>query len=394
MHIVMNRMMAARKRTSEAVKRIDSQPLDFLETTNTQLDLSHMAVNINSFKYNTPIVIISTTANQFISYYQEKAVLSKTATNWIIEHDPTDAGICYIKAEVPSTDGRQYLGAPNSDNKVYLYTTKNRFTQWNFSALKKDHYQLTYVGQKFDSAQVQLVVARYAEDTRWVRAYRDMAVVYNKGPYHSILDTLNVVEVDNVGREGHTYLHHITTAYDSLKDRTIFAQGDPFTHNDTLLYAIDNYDKLDAVMPLGLGYLVDSNLPPRYLLDKIKKRTAYGLEYALFKINKNCDYMEENYFNDGGAQGFAPWYRSQYKIDPSISIIDSMLARSKFPYPPNDTFYFTFSGLFSVNRDVIKAHNIEVYDNLKKELLSENNQGGVNGYLLERLWLHIFKYSA
>ena len=126
----------------------------------------------------------------------------------------------------------------------------------------------------------------------------------------------------------------------------------------------------------------------------MKKRTDYGLEYAIFKINKNCDYSGENYFYDEGAQGFAPYYRLYYKIDISLSVIDSMLTRSKYPYLPNDTFYFTFSGLFSVNRDVIKAHDIEVYNNLKEELLSENNQGGVNGYLLERLWLHIFKYSA
>jgi hypothetical protein len=203
-----------------------------------------------------------------------------------------------------------------------------------------------------------------------------------------------VVEVENIGREGHTYLHHMITAYDSLKDRIIFSQGDPFTHNDTFLCAIDNYEKMDRVMPLGLGYLVKSNLPPQYLLDKIKKRTEYGLEYAIFKMNKNCDYMAENYFHDGGAQGFAPYYRSHYKIDPSLSVIDSMLKRSKFPYLPNDTIYFTFSGLFSVNREIIKAHVVEVYENLKDELLSENNQGGVNGYLLERLWLHIFKYLA
>ena len=390
----MNRMMAARKRTPDVIKRIDPQALNITDDNSIQLDISNMAVNIHSFKFNKPLVLVSTSANQFISYHQEKVILSKTATNWLIEQDRTNATLCYIKAEVPTAHGRQYMGAPNNDNKVYLYTTKNHFTQWKLLILKKDHYELTYVGQKFDPAQVQLVVARYNEDTRWVRAYRDMAVIYNKGQYHSILDTLNVVTLENVGREGHTYLHHITTAYDSLKDRTIFAQGDPFTHNDTLLYAIDNYDKLDTVMPLGLGYLVDSNLPPKYLLDKMKKRTDYGLEYAIFKINKNCDYSGENYFYDEGAQGFAPYYRLYYKIDISLSVIDSMLTRSKYPYLPNDTFYFTFSGLFSVNRDVIKAHDIEVYNNLKEELLSENNQGGVNGYLLERLWLHIFKYSA
>lgn len=387
MHIL-NRLMISRKRIPETVNKIERPPLEITDDTSTQLDLSHMTVNINSFEYNKPIVIIS--ANQLVSYYGEKVILSNMLTNWLIEPDISDASICYIKAVVPSTYGRQYLGAPNSDNKVYLYTSRNRFTQWKLSLLSNDHYELTYVGQKFDSAQVQLVLARYSEDIRWVRAYRDIAVIYNKGAYHSILDTLNVVEVENVGREGHTYLHHMITAYDSLKDRTIFAQGEPFSHNDTLLYAIDNYDKLDDVMPLGLGYLVNNNLPPPYLLDKLKKRTEYGLEYAVLKIDKNCDYMGESYFYDAGAQGFSPSYRAYYRIPPSLSIVDSMLKRSKFPYLPKDTFEFSFSGLFSVKRGIINAHDIEVYKNLKEELLSENNQGGVNGYILERLWLHIF----
>jgi hypothetical protein len=253
-----------------------------------------------------------------------------------------------------------------------------------------DLYKLTYVGRKFDSSHVQLVIARYSEDIRWVRAYKDIAIVYNKGIYHDTLDTLNVIQLENIGREGHTYLHHMITAYDSLKERTIFSQGDPFSHNDTFLFAIDNCDKLDDVMPLGLGYLVNNDLPPQKLLDKIKQKTDYGLEYAIFKINKNCDYMNESYFYDAGALGFVTTYRSYYKIEQSLSIIESMLRRSKFPYFPNDTFYFSFSGLFAVNRAAIKAHDIEVYINLKEELLSENNQGGVNGYLLERLWLHIF----
>jgi hypothetical protein len=382
--------MISRKRTP--VSQIDSRPLEITDDTSTPLDLSAMSVNIDSFEYNKPISIISSTTNQSISYYQEKAILSNTITNWLIEPDISDTSICYIKAAVPSTYGRQYLGAPNSDNKVYLYTSRNCFTQWKMSLMDKDKelYELTYVGRKFDTTHVQLVVARYSEDIRWVRAYKDIAIVYNKGIYHDIMDTLRVVRLENIGREGHTYLHHMISAYDSLKDRTIFSQGDPFSHNDTILFAIDNYEKLDAVMPLGLGYLVNNNLPPQNLLDKIKQKTDYGLEYAIFKINKNCDYMDESYFHDAGALGFATSYRSYYKIEHSSSIIDSMLSRAKFPYFPNNTFYFTFSGLFSVNRDVINAHDIEVYNNLKRELLSENNQGGVNGYLLERLWLHIF----
>ena len=75
-------------------------------------------------------------------------------------------------------------------------------------------------------AALELVVARYREDIRWLRRVpRAFAVsVYDKGgdgPGQPL---------PNVGREAHTYLHHIVSAYDRLADLTVFSQGKPFDH--------------------------------------------------------------------------------------------------------------------------------------------------------------------
>ena len=97
------------------------------------------------------------------------------------------------------------------------------------------------------------MVARCRESIEWVRAYADIAIVYNKG--YPIEEPLKVVKLGNIGREGHTYLHHIITQYNSHTDYTVFLQADPFIHNPTILFAIDNYERTLDVQPLGLHYL-------------------------------------------------------------------------------------------------------------------------------------------
>lgn len=76
--------------------------------------------------------------------------------------------------------------------------------------------------------RVELVVARYSESLNWLRRVPASVerTVYNKGP--ELLPAAQTLP--NVGREAHTYLHHIVTRYDDLSDLTIFCQGHPFDH--------------------------------------------------------------------------------------------------------------------------------------------------------------------
>lgn len=81
-----------------------------------------------------------------------------------------------------------------------------------------------------DRGNVQIVVARYKEDVTWVEAFHDFdVVVYDKGDPHA------VNSLSNVGREAHTYLHHILENYDSLSETTVFLQGQPFDHCGPML---------------------------------------------------------------------------------------------------------------------------------------------------------------
>ena len=103
-----------------------------------------------------------------------------------------------------------------------------------------------------------LVVARYQEDLAWLRrvppAFRRW--VYDKGG-----GTPQAVPLPNVGREAHTYLHHITTHYDDLASLTVFVQGKPFDHAPDLHHRLRAWDSgAETVADFRwLGFLVDED---------------------------------------------------------------------------------------------------------------------------------------
>jgi hypothetical protein len=87
------------------------------------------------------------------------------------------------------------------------------------------------------SISVQTVVARYSEDISWTK-YMPNVIIYNKG-----VALPNTIPLENRGREGHTYYHHIVTNYDSLPNWTIFLQGNPFDHSPHLYTNVSTFLK-------------------------------------------------------------------------------------------------------------------------------------------------------
>jgi len=73
----------------------------------------------------------------------------------------------------------------------------------------------------------QLVVSHYEQDLTWVETASNHldVVVYDK----SVKDSA-YTKLENVGREPHSYMHHIIENYNSLAEWTIFAQDNPFEH--------------------------------------------------------------------------------------------------------------------------------------------------------------------
>ena len=72
---------------------------------------------------------------------------------------------------------------------------------------------------------LDIVVSRYGEDMSWKEGLTlpCRLIVYNK-------DGTGLNPLPNVGREAHTYLHHMAVFHGRYPDWTIFTQGDPLRH--------------------------------------------------------------------------------------------------------------------------------------------------------------------
>ena len=84
---------------------------------------------------------------------------------------------------------------------------------------------------------VTIVVARYKEDVEWTKQFSNV-IIYNKGP--PLPKGYNEIRLDNVGREGHTYYHHIYENYKNLDDYIVFLQGNPFDHSPKIIEELKN----------------------------------------------------------------------------------------------------------------------------------------------------------
>jgi len=144
---------------------------------------------------------------------------------------------------------------------------------------------------------IQLVVARYLENLNWLNNIppQIQSRVYDKSPSG---------DLPNVGREAHTYLHHIVENYDALADLTIFAQGKPFDHafdfHQTLraLAATADVAASDDVAAFRwLGHIIDTddNLGARLFATWSKNNgderlDMNGFHHALFEEDGPATY--------------------------------------------------------------------------------------------------------
>jgi len=80
-----------------------------------------------------------------------------------------------------------------------------------------------------DSPTVGIVVAHYNEDLSWLNDVKELCTIYSKGGA-KYARSRTYSALPNIGREGHTYLHHIVEHYNSLPDVTIFLQGNIDDH--------------------------------------------------------------------------------------------------------------------------------------------------------------------
>ena len=252
-----------------------------------------------------------------------------------------------------------YLGAPNKNREIFAYHVSGphtRFTQVVPGLFVYDDYL-------FDKRAYEIVVARYTESMEWARKYQDVVTVYEKyeGDVATEVDDSLVPcsrreRLPNVGREAHTYLHHVIENYDCLARNTLFTQCGMEEH-DT--YPIEEY-----IFNTGSS---------RFLLNNFK--TIYAKDGRYGFLQHKWKWLDD--YNSGRMlpekRTFKQWWTE----------------RLRKPMPHINRFKWSHGAIFSVSSERIRANAVDDYVRLIECLSGHSNPE--TGHYFERAWYYVFE---
>ena len=195
---------------------------------------------------------------------------------------------------------------------------------------------------------LELVIARYAEDLSWLRKrpVNLTVTVYDKSPDASAGEW--AITLPNVGREAHTYLHHIVSRYDSLADWTIFCQGKPFDHAYDFKKTMREFADSGIVRPPGftwLGHLIDTD-------------------------------------DDRGERLFKPWSKNEDGRGLDMRGFHQALFDTDGP----ERYTFVLGAQFAVHRDLIRQRPLAFYE----RALAVSTTFPDAAHCFERSWDRVF----
>jgi hypothetical protein len=194
----------------------------------------------------------------------------------------------------------------------------------------------------------ELVVSYYKENLSWLQKIKDYKItIYNK----SDNDVSNTIKLPNIGREMHTYFHHIVTNYDNLSDWVFFTQGEPFDH-------VRNYDWLLDVFPNSLTY------------SKLSINDCHFFSNGIFK--------EKLISQSNGRPHHVP-----------ILNIDTLWS-SLFTSPPPSGYPFVAGCLFCVTKEQIRIRDISFY----KKCLKITEDREQSPWEFERMMFYVFNENV
>ena len=221
------------------------------------------------------------------------------------------------------------------------------------------------------------VIARYSEDASWARFLPGRVIIYNKGKNNIDFEMRNNVRIqtlENIGREGHTYLHHMIENYNNLSERTTFLQANPFTHSENIIEICCMGKDMADFQAISMYYL--PGLPRADIFLKYCKRLN-GAGHTLFPVDKFGQFFD---FCDS-------WWRpasDRYAFGKNP--LTEFLRLVGLSHKCREIYLFCMAALFSVRRENILLNTRDVYEKMIVELTARNIQGGFDGYILERLW--------
>lgn len=241
-----------------------------------------------------------------------------------------------------------------------------------------------------------IVLARYEESLDWIESVPEefCIYIYNKGKRitsKNILRRANhIVDRPNIGRESETYLHHMARFPKNDKYFTVYSQGDPFLHSPDLVPLLHNWRDWSDVQALSWAWKEEQDVPPRNILAvaraSIQSRLLVRPE--LFSLH-NWGPLE---FHDHGARGVGLFYTLMNGAAPeNLNIAGHVLRRCKLDALAEEAERhlvgtFSYGAIFAAKNERSAAIPREALAALRDFACEPIH---INGYILERLWLHL-----
>ena len=209
------------------------------------------------------------------------------------------------------------------------------------------------------------VVARYNEEIEWIKAFPGhRIIIYNKGSEAPILDSCDyeINMLPNIGREAHTYLHHIVHNYNIIREHpdrvTFFTQGSVIDHGHTK-------SSIDRMMDEARRCGFSDSMADTHQIDPIHQPVE---SFRILRY-KDKDLLANRY-----NESFGTWFERclQQRV------------------PCRAQFKWIVGAIFAVRNDVITRHSQHFYEGLLGEI-QEDHAAPEVAHFFERSWYYIFR---
>ena len=213
---------------------------------------------------------------------------------------------------------------------------------------------------------VEIVISRYNEDLLWLNEYpfnQFEYIIYNKGDNDNFYkkNVKKIVKLPNVGRCDHTYLYHICENYDKLSDIVVFLPG-----------SVNIKDKKNKAINI-LENIIKNNYKKAYFIGNY----CHSIKnyFKNFKIDKYKCADSRNFNKNNETKLF------KCKIRPYGRW-------NEYFFKNTPAGWYTYSGVFSIDKKDILQHQVERYMILKNIVGLHSNPEV--GHYIERSWGAIF----
>ena len=212
---------------------------------------------------------------------------------------------------------------------------------------------------------MEIVVSRYNEDLKWTLQEpfcNYEYTIYNKGNNEDFerSKVKKIVTLENVGKECHTYLHHILQNYENLAPITFFIPASIEIHYkyDKIIKTLERMKETESAIFLA-----------EHTENAYEKFRDFQIDYWLGTNANNQQLNPNGYLEACEYRPFSKWYEHFFYKEIVIN-------------------WWSYNSIFAVDRRDILQHPRERYESLIQGLKKGNNLEEV--HYIERVWAAVF----